>query len=429
MIGRGVRAASAVAALGAAIATPLRAAGFGIFEQGTRARGQGMAFTGQADDPSALFYNVGGLAFLDRRDFAVGLTVVTSSEAEFRGADPSPGSDARGEQETLLETPAHAYWVEPVNRDWNFGVGLESPFGLSTEWSDPAEFAGRYLSTRAALRALDLNPSVGYKLTPELGVGVGLVARFSDVELERFLPANVPGTSIVLDAGRVELESDFEPGLGWNAGLLHRPSERFSWGLSYRSRVRVDYDGEARFTQIPTGIPPLDAAIAAVIPFGPEVPVSTEIEFPDMASLGVSFAAGPALRVQLDANWTGWSSFDAVPLTFPGRPLLDSEIEQEWDDAMNYRAGLAWTRAAGDQWRFGLVLDETPQPDEHVSPLLADADRLGLTLGWGRDFRSYSLDLAVMILDFDERTTRTNADGFNGTYESTAWLFGATVGF
>ena len=90
---------------------------------------------------------------------------------------------------------------------------------------------------------------------------------------------------------------------------------------------------------------------------------------------------------------------------------------------------LAWTRAGGDQWRCGLVLDETPQPDEHVSPLLADADRLGLTLGWGREFRSYALDLALMMIDFDDRTTRSNADGFDGTYESTAWLFGATVGF
>ena len=167
MSGRGDRAGLTAAALALALASGAAAAGFGIFEQGTRAMGQGMAFTGQADDPSALFYNVGGLAFLDRRDFAAGVTFVTSSGADFRGADPSPGSDARGEQESLLETPPHAYWIEPVNRDWNFGLGLESPFGLTSEWQDPATFPGRYLSTKAALRVIDLNPSLGWKLTPQ----------------------------------------------------------------------------------------------------------------------------------------------------------------------------------------------------------------------------------------------------------------------
>ena len=34
-----------------------------------------------------------------------------------------------------------------------------------------------------------------------------------------------------------------------------------------------------------------------------------------------------------------------------------------------------------------------------------------------------------MYFPFDDRTTRTNADGFDGTYSTTAWLFGATFGF
>ena len=83
----------AVLGVAAAVA-PASAAGFGIFEQGTRAMGMAGAFTAQADDPSALWHNAGGLAFFDETDFAAGFTYIMSSEADFRGADPFPGTSA-----------------------------------------------------------------------------------------------------------------------------------------------------------------------------------------------------------------------------------------------------------------------------------------------------------------------------------------------
>ncbi|KAB2967706.1 MAG: hypothetical protein F9K18_03915 [Thermoanaerobaculia bacterium] len=412
----------------AAAAPPVCAAGFGLFEQGARAMGLAGAFTAQADDPTAMFHNVGGLAFLEERAGRAGVTYVTFTTADFRSVSPSSAPPGyRAEQEQLSELVPHAYWVQPVNRDWKFGVAVEAPFGLSTEWKDPETFAGRFLSTRAALRAIDLNPSLGWRVSPELGLGFGLVYRFSDVELDRHVP--FPSPFGVLDVGTVGLESGFEPGMGWNVGLLHRASERVSWGLSYRSKVEVDYDGTARFTQIPTGIPPLDAVVASLIPFGRDLDVSTSIEFPDMASLGIAFALTADAKLELDANWTGWSTFDTVHLSFAGLPQLASTLEEEWDDVMNYRAGLSWKRPHGCEWRFGYVFDESPQPDEHVSPLLPDADRNGLALGWGRAFDRTSLDLALLYVRFDERTTTVQADGFNGTYDTTAWLFGATFGF
>jgi len=421
--------AAAVVLTLACAPAPANAAGFGIFEQGARAMGLAGAFTAQADDGSAMFHNVGGLAFLEERELRAGVTYITFTTADFQSDDLLPGVSYEAEQERLSEFVPHLYWAQPVNRDWKFGVAVESPFGLTTEWKAPDEFAGRFLSTRAALRAIDLNPSLGWRISPELGLGFGVVYRFSDVELERHVPFPSPFGHDLLDVGTVGLESGFEPGMGWNVGLLHRASSRISWGLSYRSRIKVDYDGTARFTQIPTGIPPLDAAVAAAIPFGRDLSVTTAIEFPDMASLGVAFALSPDTKLELDANWTGWSTFDEVHLSFTGLPQLSSTIEEEWEDVMNYRAGFSWRRPTGCEWRFGYVFDETPQPDEHVSPLLPDADRNGLTVGWGRQFDRTSLDLALMYLQFDERTVTVNQNHFPGTYNTTAWLFGATFGF
>jgi long-chain fatty acid transport protein len=420
---------TALAVLGLlALAVPAGAAGFGLFEQGAKGMGLAGAFTAQADDPSAMFHNAGGIAFTEKRAFYVGTTYVTFTKADFKGGTPFPGTGVTAEQKTLSQFLPNAYWAQPITDTWKFGLGIEAPFGLTTEWKNPASFAGRYLSSKAALRAIDLNPTLAWKLTPNFGLGLGLIARFSDVELRRYVPFLNPFTQRLVDVASVKLDSGFEQGYGWNIGLLDRYNESFSWGLSYRSKVKVDYDGTAHFTQISTGNPVIDAIIAQRLPFGSGVDAKTSIEFPDMASLGVNLAFSPTVRLELDANWTGWSTFDKLPITFTQYPPLSSLVVEDWQDVWNYRAGLSW-KTTTCEWRFGYVYDQTPQPDKSVSPLLPDANRNGLTLGWGHQFGGANLDLALMYLKFDERTTTTNQDNFNGTYNTTAWLFGASIGF
>ncbi len=415
-----------------AAAAPAGAAGFSIFEHGTKAMGMAGAFTAQADDPSALFHNAGGVAFFEQTSYAAGVTYIRSTEAEFEGAPPFPGFGVKEEQETLSEFPPHFYWIKPLSQTWKFGIGLNAPFGLTTEWQNPSRFSGRFLSAKAALRAFDINPTLGWRVNPDFGIGFGAIARLSDVELNRFVPTINPFTQQVVDVALLELESDFNEGYGWNVGILHRWNNSFSWGLSYRSKIDVDYeDGEARLSQISTGIPAFDQAVRGQLPFDRALDASTTIDFPDTASLGLAFALSPNLLLETDFNWTGWSSFERVDIDFTNDDLPDATIPESWEDTNHYRAGLRWTLSPKTQLRFGYVFDETPQPEPAVSPLLPDADRHGFTFGWGRT-GAWDYDFAVMYLPFDERERGRNFEGeeentFFGTYNTTAWLFGLTV--
>ncbi len=418
---------AAAAVLAAATAS---GAGFGIFEQGSEAMGMAGAYTAQADDPSAIFHNPAGLAFQHERDFAAGFTWIRSTEADFQGAAPFPGPDVTGEQETLSEFPPHAYWVEPINDHVTFGLGVNSPFGLVTEW--PEDFPGRFISRKAALRVIDVNPVIAWQYG-NFGLAAGAIGRFSDVELIQHVAQVNPFTQTAQDVATLSLESDFETGYGFNLGVLHRFNNSFSWGLSYRSKVEVDYAGEGDLTQNLTGTP-FDPIIAAVLPFGDPISVETGIEFPDQASLGLLFALSPNVRLETDINWTGWSSFDVLEIDFTENQLPDAERPQNWDDAMNYRLGVSWGAPSGNEWRFGFVLDETPQPEEAVSPLLPDADRNGYTIGYGWEGQKISFDVAAMYLDFDEAERFENFEGeeastFFGTYQNKAVLLGMTLGF
>ena len=193
--------------------------------------------------------------------------------------------------------------------------------------------------------------------------------------------------------------------------------------------MTVDYGGDARFTQMATGNPQLDQMLSMMIPFDRNLPIETEIEFPDMATLGVAFALRPSALLELDVNWTGWSSFDTLAIHFEGFPEFDIIREENWDDIFTYRLGLVLDRPSGNQWRFGFVTDPSPQPTAAVSPLLPDSDRNGYTLGWGHEGSRSTVDLALMYLDFDDRVNDVSQDGFNGIYSQQGWLLSATFGF
>lgn len=426
------RVLGTAAALGALAAVPMHAAGFGIFEQGSKATGMGGAFTAQADDPSALFYNAGGLAFVTKIDGSIGVTYIHDTKAHFTGANPFPGEGYSADQKKLSAFPPHAYYVQPINSTWKIGLGIETPFGLTTEWQDPNNFAGRFISTKASLNAFDVNPTIAWQVTPTFGIGIGGVARISDVELNQDIPANNPFTQSIVNAASLKLKGDFKEGYGYNAGILWKATPELSLGISYRSKITVDYTGNARLTPISTGNAQLDAAIAAQLPLNTNLPVKTSIHFPDLASVGLAYSFTPDFLVEVDGNRTGWSSFSELPITFTGGPtnsLPSKVIPQNWKDVYNYRLGLRWQANPTSQLRLGYVYDQTPQPEVNVNPLLPDANRNGYCIGYGWS-GAWKADFALMYLPFKDRTRTTPGDQpFLGTYQTTAWLLGVTLTF
>src|SRR4029079_15406410 len=133
--------------------------------------------------------------------------------------NPFPGEGYRASQKKLSEFPPHLYYIHPLSAQWKFGLGIETPFGLTTEWERPNDFPGRFLSTKAALRAFDVNPTIGWQITPNFGIGVGAIGRFSDVELVRYAGAVNPFTQSVVNVRKLDLKADFNEGYGYNIGL------------------------------------------------------------------------------------------------------------------------------------------------------------------------------------------------------------------
>jgi long-chain fatty acid transport protein len=419
------------ASLGALLGAPgpVLASGFSIYEQGGRSMGFSGAYTAVTDDPSAIFHNAAGLAFLEGKQVYVGGTLVMP-QSSFTGANPFPGLGVQERQQVgTLPVPA-LYFSHRVSPRFAWGIGLHAPFGLKTRWENPDTFTGRYVAVESSLRGFALNPTVAVRLNDEMSVGAGLDLRFSSVRLVRRTGVVDPFTLTFTDTAEVVLDSDTATGVGFNLGVVAKPIAGLSLGAHYRHKVKVDYSGEASFTQIPTGNDQLDAIVAGRLPQG-RPPVETSIEYPSILALGLC-RDWASWTVVADLVFFQWSTFDELTLTFPTEPGLDSVIPENYRNIWQVRAGVERRLDEGWALRLGYHYDKTPVPTESVSPILPDNDRHGFSMGWSwaSSSRRIRVDMGAWYLFLPGRSTEGRSrDGYNGSYDNFAFTLGASLGY
>jgi len=401
-----------------AAALPLHASGFAFADQGARAAGMAGAYTAQATDPSAIVYNPGGLALLQKKkSVSAGTAIAAFNESLYQGLSPGIGGGTTGQQETSLAIPPHAYVTLPVGRVMVAGVGLYSPFRMHTEWADPASFAGRYQSTKSGIEAWDVAPTIAIRLGPKIGLGIGAIYRSSELSASRRISGQVPGGGTV-DVASLDMSTDMEPGFGWTAGLLHKGS-RLSWGFSYRSAISTDYVGVGRLTQVSTGDPQYDELVQATLPLNQDLALSSSLEYPDQLNVGVAWGLTKNLIAEADVNRTGWGSVQDLAFQFQSSPFLNTAYPAAFEDTLGYRLGVRYRLRTGMELRGGFAFEETPQPDAAVGAFFPDSDRSTLALGFGLDW----LDLAFSWTTFDQRIVSTSAQNLNGNYRANSWSF------
>lgn len=430
MIGSKRNSSVLVAVAVLALPTLAWGSGFALFEHGNRAMAMGGAFTAVADDLSAMYWNPAGMSFQEREGLEVmaGATFITAGQ-EFEGASPYPGDGYRTEQKSQFFYPAHLYAAMPVGERLTIGFSSLTPFGLGTYWDD--DYAGRFISKRVDLKTFNLSPNFSLKLSDYVAFGAGADYLIGMLDYTRDIPFVNPYTQQVIDVGQVHMASDGlgNDGWGWHAGVYFDAGNGFSAGAMYRSRIEVDFEAEASFHQYPTGYADLDYLLGQSLPFGQKTPVNSYIKFPEYWSLGVAYRT-EAMTVSFQWGYMGWDTFQELPVEFVDYPELSYAIPEGYSYSNTYRLGLEWRMSDKLALQGGLLYDETPQPREAVSPLLADEDRTGISLGASFALGHLHVDAGYMLLLFEDSTAAIpNHNGYNGTYETTAHLLGVTLGY
>lgn len=421
------------------------AAGFQLTEQSVT--GLGRAFAGSAaiaEDATTIFFNPAGLTELEGTELMLGASVIILG-ADF---DREVAVDATGQPLTGGEggdvgkpgAPPFLYFARPINDEWTFGLGVNAPFGLSTDY-DP-DWVGRYQGVYSNVTTLNLNPSLGWKINDNWSLGFGLNAMHMRVKLTNIVDygivcynfvnpvtCNGLGLNPQQHDGYAEIEGD-RWGFGFNVGVLWK-NDATRIGLHYRSEIDHDLEGDARFENAPA----VFTATHRFINQG----IQADFTTPQTLSLSVAHDINEQFTISGDVTWTGWDSFEEIrvnfdnydPETGSGQP--PTVQPENWKNVMRYSLGLDWRYDPKWTFRAGLAYDETPVSDETRTPRLPDADRTWLALGasWqASENLRMDFGYAHLFLDDDIVLNEVGAsmqDTLIGTYEASADIFGAAL--
>lgn len=399
------------------------AAAFEAFSEGAKSAGMAGAFVAQADDPSSIHGNIAGLVFVEAFKASIGVGAQVQSEVLYQGLPPGRGQGTTGEQRDEAVFVPHAALAMKLGKATKLGLGISQPFHFRSRWDDPDSYAGRESATSGKVQSWDVTLGISHKIGNTVGIGAGVIYRSSVLELDRRYQGTNPITGLRQDFGSLATETDPSDGVGFTAGLLHKPSKKFSWGASYRSSIEIDYVGTGTLTQIATGNAQLDDLLRATLPFGQELAATTSLELPDQARLGFAFGNGKSWLAELDLERIGWATVQQLRFEIPSRPELSRTLPLRFEDTFNYRLGFQYSFPTGFQLRAGVAFEESPQPDGTVGAFLADGDRTVAGFGVGLDW----LQLALQWVEQQERRVATQEEGLNGNYRASSWLVGLTI--
>lgn len=419
------------------------AGSFQIFDHSASAAGQASAFTAQADDASAGYYNPAGMTQLRGVQFSAGTTLIGGGFSFQNAAGTQVNGDLRGS--VALPPPSNFYVTANLKHlgigssdSATVGLAVFNPFGTLTRWPDSGPFATA--TTKAAFELIDIRPSVAFRPLPDLAIGLGAdIYTFSGIfgegQVERQF--RWPG-GLGIPAGTGMELNGRDTAAGFNASLLYTALRNedglplANIGLIYRSQATLHLDGQL----LAGGNLIADARTTFVVP--------------QVLTGGV--AIWPVRnrerewKLELDIDYTGWKSVRNLDTTLSNG--LTIATPANWSSGYTVMIGTEHKWLKPDplpDWdialRAGYWHSQKAIPDQTFNPAIPDGDHHAISTGIGFMCREngrflgiipcggsdkafspkgFGIDLAYKAVLYESRTIAGNLNPtVNGTYHTT----------
>ena len=367
-------------------------AAFLIYNQDAKATGMGMAVVSSIDNASAVFYNPALLVDQKGFGFSAGDTMIWP---EMRHEDSATG------KRTYTRATSHHVpngYAKYTNGNFSFGIGIYSPFGLSTEW--PAGWPGRYLTTFAEIKTTYVNPVVAYRVNDRISVAGGASYVISSIKLKNAINLGFLG----LPDGAAKLSGDGE-GVNFNLAATAKLPMNYTISATYRSPTTIKYDGRASFS--------LPAPLASS-----STGASATLTLPFLAVAGIAKQIGN-LTLEGDVLYTGWSSMSSYRVTSDDGSA-NSFFYKNWFNTPSIALGANYQWNKFLEVRAGYMYDRSPVPRTTLSPELPDSTRHIYTAGLSFHKDRLKFHLGYQATVFND--VRSYNAALGGTYNSIAHL-------
>ncbi|UUE08735.1 long-chain fatty acid transporter FadL [Dickeya zeae] len=403
----------------ALMASNATAAGFQLNEFSSS--GLGRAFSGEsaiADNASSGSRNPATMTMFDRPSFSGGVTYI-DPDINLHGSSSS-GRDASADNIAPNAWVPNLHFIMPLNDQWAVGAFATTNFGLATEFSD--NFSAGSIAGKTDLKTTNLNLSAAYRLNQHFSFGLGVNAVYADAKIVRNAGEIGPALRVSPTAEITHLDGK-EWGYGWNAGLLYELDKNNRFGLSYRSKVDIDFNGSFRSDlAAPRGTS------------GTTIPGKLTLNLPEMWEFSAYHRVAPQWAVHYSLAYTSWSAFQELRATgSSGQQLFQKD--ESFHDA--YRIALGTTYYYDSNWTFraGIAFDDSPVPADKRTISIPDQDRLWLSAGTTYAFnKDASVDVGVSYMHGQKVTIHEpgisqSVPSYTFTSKGQAWLYGVNFNY
>jgi long-chain fatty acid transport protein len=280
----------------------------------------GVGIAAPQDAISAVFSNPAAMCFgpycpTSQFDFA-GTLFMPEQKAEIQASGTTVKANSR---DNTYAIPAIGFSVpigEAESR-WRFGLSAYGVSGLGVDYRDtqidqanPGFGGFPYAAgTYTNLQLMKFAPTIGYQALPNLSVGTSFQINYSTLDL---------------GDGSVAAYS-----YGVQLGVLYKPLDQLSLGLTYTSPQKATYNHVFDFS-------------------GNGRRQNLTLEQPQQVGLGVAYEfLQPGLLLETNAKWINWSNADGFE-------------DFDWDDQWVFAVGAQWEAIDHLFFRVGYNYGENP---------------------------------------------------------------------
>ena len=438
------------------------AAAFQLSEVSTS--GLGRAYAGEAaiaDNASVVATNPALMSLFKTNQFSVGGVYVDSKinmNGDVNVTSPLAMSQLNPKGLLASNSASHRsivpgslvpnmYFVAPINDKFALGGGMNVNFGLKSEYDN--KYNGGVFGGTTDLTALNLNLSGSYRVTEGFSAGLGLNAIYAQAKIERragIISDAVSRVGTAIDMGLINIPNEYAPtvkvlrhsitskdkiltqlqdkadwAFAWNAGVMYQFNENHRIGLSYHSKVDIDFTDHTA-TSLQAHRIGQEGGLKLNLP--------DYLEFSGFHQLTEKFA------MHYSYKYSHWSRLKNLYASYhsDGKEAFHKKMyyrnssrialggTYNVDDKLTLRAGIAYDQAAAT---------------EHASAAIPDTDRMWYSLGATYKFTpNLSVDLGYAYLKgkkvkFTEKQTVASLATVTANYTSkaSANLYGLNLNY
>jgi len=391
--------------------------------------GMGEAFTGDADRPSAVYYNPAGITQMVSAAVSAGITFL-QPQIEYKSPTGSTIEMIRDDY-----IFPHIYVTTPVIKDkFYIGVGENSDFGAGNDWAanSPIGFTSNYM-VKDSIENKDYMLVAAYKLNDQWSFGAGAIdddSKVEDYKLINQLDGNL--ANALLKAN--------DNAWGFNLAALFTLNNQNQFGLSYKSPIHHTYSGTLYLQNLDNGPLGLQSAFGGT---SASTKAVQKFTLPQSVTLGYSLKPTSKWKINFDLEWTDWSNtkneITSFPNATPGQLTLlgldDPTQPRDWTSVWSESFGAEYAITDKFRIRGGYSHHQSPIPKATIDTQFFDSDSNSYTAGIGYNItKNITIDIAY-VADFYVTRNVVNTVGnafpisanLNGKYKEFVNLGTATL--